>query len=448
MQIFTRERDFYKNVLQISVPIVAQSLISIGVNMMDTIMLGKYGEYQLSGSSLANEFIGIFQILCMGLGYGAAVLTAQYWGSQNKKDLKIIVTIMIRIGFVIALLFTTATLLFPGRIMRFYTTDTKVIENGIRYLMVSAFSFFPTGVSLTLTAILRSAREVKAPLVISSISFGINVLANWIFIFGNLGAPELQIAGAALGTLISRLFEAGAILVIFFYKDQRIQYRGKDLLCKCRGSIPTYVRYCVPVLISDTLLGLGNTMVSVVMGHIGASFVAANAIVAQVTRMSTVFTQGVSSASSVMIGNTLGTGDRKRTYKQSTTFWGLGLVIGILAAGVILIFCPILIEQFQVTEETRDIAYELTNAIALMIVFQSLQSILTKGILRGGGDTTFLMFADIFFLWAVSVPLGYVTGITLHCSAFVVYIALKTDWIIKTILCTVRLFRGKWMKKI
>lgn len=447
MKVFVREKDFYKSVIHIAAPVVLQNLISIGVNMMDTIMLGRYGEFQLSGSSLGNEFIAVFQIFCMGLGYGAAVLTAQYWGCQKKRDMKKIISIMLRICIAVSVIFSMITLMFPAVIMRCYASDTKIITYGIKYLRISAFTFLPTGLTLTLTAVLRSAREVKAPFIISSVSFGINLFANWIFIFGNMGAPELQIEGAALGTLIARLFEAGAVLFVVFYKDDKIGYRIKDLFGRCGDKIPVYIRYCVPVIISDFLLAIGNTLVSVIIGHIGAAFVAANAIMAQVMRMSTVFTQGVSSASSVMIGNTLGTGDKKKTYEQGMTFWGLGIVIGILAALVILISSPFLINRFEITDETRKIAFELMFAVAFMIVFQSLQSILTKGILRGGGDTRFLMVADILFLWLLSVPLGYFTGIRLHCSAFIVYVSLKSDWVLKSILCTIRLIRGKWMQR-
>jgi len=446
-QIFVRDKEFYGNIVKIAVPIVLQSLITIGVNMMDTMMLGNYGEYQLSGASLANEFIAIYQIMCMGLGYGAAVLTSQFWGNQDIPALKKVVTIMLRIGFTVSCIFNIITFVAPGAIMRIYAEDALIIENGIKYFRISAFTFIPMGISLTLTAILRSVREVKGPLYISIIAFFVNIFFNWVFIFGNLGAPEMQVAGAALGTLIARIFEAGATLFIILKLDQKIKYKIKDFFEPCADMFRLYLKFCVPVLISDTLLALGNSAVSIVMGHMGASFVAANAIVAQTTRMSTVFTQGVSSSASVLTGNTLGSGDREKTYRQGITFWALGIIIGLFAAVVFLAISPLIISQFKITEETVEVAYKLMFAASLMIVFQSMQSMLTKGILRGGGDTKFLMVGDILFLWIVSVPLGYVTGLVWHMDAFWVYSALKADWVIKSLLCTWRLFSKKWMKQ-
>mgnify|MGYP003290188122 CR=1 FL=1 len=279
MQLFVRDKQFYRTVVKIAVPVVLQSLITIGVNMMDTLMLGKYGEFQLSGSSLANEFINIFQIMCMGMGYGAAVLTAQYWGQKHITGLKKIVTIMLRVCLCISMLFTLATICFPGQIMRIYANDSNVIKNGIRYFEISAFTFIPTGISLTLTAIMRSVREVKFPLIVSILTFFVNIFFNWMFIFGKLGAPELQIVGAAIGTLIARLFEASMIGGYFFFKDKKIQYRIRDFFGNCREYYGKYIRFCVPVLISDSLLGFGNTAVSIIIGHLGPSFTAANAII-------------------------------------------------------------------------------------------------------------------------------------------------------------------------
>ncbi|MBR6380089.1 MAG: MATE family efflux transporter [Lachnospiraceae bacterium] len=445
-ELWVKDREFYRSTFRIGLPIVFQGMITIGVNMADTMMLGQLGEIPLAGSSLANEFINIFMIMCMGMGYGAAVLTATYWGSGDRMSLKKVMTIMLRICMCISLIFTCAALAFPGQIMSVFSSDPLIIESGSQYFRISAFTFVPMGLSLTLTAVLRSVRETRFPLYMAVIALFTNVFFNWVFIFGHLGAPRMEIRGAALGTLLSRLIETLCFLIYLFRVDQKIEYRVRDLFLRCRDLVGNYIRYCIPVLISDTLLGLGNSMTAVIMGHIGASFVAANAIIAQVVRLSTVFNQGISSAASVITGNTIGAGKRELARDQGRTFWCMSIVIGILAALVILGASPLVISTFRITEETRTVAAELMWAVALMVVFQTLQSLLTKGVLRGGGDTRFLMVADILFLWCLSIPLGYFTGIVAGCTPFVIYCALKADWAVKSVICSVRLFRGKWIK--
>ena len=447
-RLFVKEKSFYKLILSIAVPVVLQNMITIGVNIMDTLMLGNYGEIQLSASSLANEFINIYHIMCMGMSMGAAVLTAQYYGAGNNPSLKKIVTIVLRMGLVIAAAFTVVTLLFPEELMRLYTPDEAVIEKGVLYFRISAVTYVLLGVSLILTNILRTVHQVRFPLVLSIVTFFVNVFFNWVFIYGRLGAPEMQIEGAALGTVIARLVECGSLVTYFFVFDKRIGYRIKDLFMKCGDHVRVYITYAIPVMVSDTLLALGNSAVSIIMGHIGASFVAANSIISQTVRLSTVFNQGLSSASSVITGNTLGKGERDKAYHQGVTFLCLSILIGLAAAVIILLISPLLVESFNITQETKDIAYQLMASVSVMMVFQTVQSVLTKGVLRGGGDTRFLMLADILFLWLASIPLGYLCGLVWYLSPFWIYAALKIDWVIKSVWCIFRLRSKKWIRVV
>lgn len=445
-KLFVKDRQFYKTALMLALPIVLQNMITIGVNIMDTVMLGSYGEIQLSGSSLANEFINIFHILCMGMGCGAAVLTAQFWGKKDLRSLKYSVTIMMRICLTLAVLFTVVTVVAPSFIMSIFTDDPAVIEKGRIYFLWSAPTYLLMGISLTLTLILRSVRKVMVPLWTSIICFFVNIFFNWVFIFGNLGAPEMQIAGAALGTLIARVVETAIIGIYVLAVDKNIGFRIRDLFGSCGGLLPTYLKYSIPVLISDGMLALGNTMVSVIIGHISTEYVAANAIIATIVRLSTVFTQGLGQASSVMTGNALGQKETEKAYRQGVTFVTLSFLIGLFAAGVILALSPFIIGLYNIEDTTREIAHQLMYAVSIMIVFQSSQSMLTKGVLRGGGDTKFLMIADVAFLWIASVPLGALCGLVWHLSPFIIYIALKIDWAIKSFICLFRLKSKKWIR--
>lgn len=238
LKIYIGTQEFYKRVGIIAVPIALQSLISIGVNMMDTVMLGALGEVALSASSLANQFINIYHICCMGIGMGASVMVARFWGMHDSHSLKQSITIMLRLCIVFGLLFMMATILAPGALMRIYTPDQNIIGQGIRYFNWSVPSYLLLGLSLTCTIVLRSVGKAKIPLICSSISFMANLFFNWVFIFGHLGAPRMEIAGAALGTLLARAIEFSTIAVYFFQKDKNIGYRVKDLFMDCRGLVP------------------------------------------------------------------------------------------------------------------------------------------------------------------------------------------------------------------
>ena len=444
-KLFVKDKGFYKTVWLLALPVVLQNMITIGVNMLDTIMLGAYGEIQLSGASLANEFISLYQILCLGIGGGAAVLTSQYWGAGDVKAVRRVIVLMLRISLTLGALFMFATLVIPDTIMRIYADEQPVIDAGVTYFRISAPTFLLMGLIVPATVVLRSVRQVKLPLVASIISFGANLVLNYVLIFGKLGFPEMQIAGAALATVLARVIEAGIIVVYLFKVDRKVGLKLRDMLMKCGDMIRPYFKYSVPVIVSDFLLGLGNTMVSVVIGHMGSSFVSANAIIAQMTRLSTVANQGISNAGGVMTGNTLGEGDTDKAYRQGVTFLMLSLLMGIFAAVIILVVCPPVIDAYNITQETRDIAFQLMYSMAIMVVFQATQSMLTKGVLRNGGDTRFLMVADIAFMWLASIPLGYLAGYVWHMSPFWIYALLKIDYIIKTVWCTIRLKNKTWM---
>lgn len=425
------DKHFYKQVAAIALPISAQSLITIGVNMTDTVMLGKLGETALSASALANQFISIFQICCMGIGMGASVLTSRFWGMQDKHSLRKAVTIMLRLCFVFGLAFTLATVITPDGLMRIYTNDPEIIQAGASYFRWSIPCYWLLGFSLTCTIVLRSVGQVRLPLICSICAFFINVFFNYMFIFGAFGAPRMEVAGAALGTVIARVFEFCFICGYFLFVDKRVGYRLKHLAMKCRDLVGDYLSISIPVLVSDTLLGLGNSAVAMVMGRVGATFVAANSITTVTQQLSTVFIQGIGNASSIITGHTLGQGELDKAQRQGFTFLGLGFVVGLLGGLLIMIISGPVISFYDITAETKGIAEQLMIAVGFIVIFQSMNSILTKGVLRGGGDTKFLMVADILFLWVASVPLGALAGLVWHMPAFWIYTFLKIDQIIK-----------------
>ena len=452
--------QFYKRVFALALPIAAQSLITIGVNMLDTMMVGSLGDDPLSATSLANSFISIYQIFCMGLGMGASVLVSRYWGMKNSaKDetdaesasraLKQTVCLMLRLTVILATVFALATLFIPDMIMRTYTDDASIISFGVRYFRYSIVTYYFVGISLVTTIVLRSVGQVVLPLVVSIGAFFVNLSMNYILIFGKFGAPRMEVAGAALGTLLSRVFELIFIMGYLLFIDKKILFRIKDFLMQTGSLLKEYIRISIPVLISDAILAIGNNSVAMVIGHLGSTFVAANAITSVTQQLSSVVISGVSQAGAIVTGITLGEGNREKTMRQGYHFFGLGRVLGLISAGFVFIFSGSIIGYYKnVSPETVKIAKQLMDAICLIIVFQGTNSIMTKGVLRGGGDTKILMVADNVFLWVLSIPLGCLAGFVFHLPAFWIYVALKADDIVKTVWCVGRLKSEKWIKKI
>ena len=458
MKLYKRNAAFYKNVFVLGFPIALQTLVTVFVGMLDNIMLVNLSQDAFSAASLANAYVMIFQIFCMGLGMGASVLVSRYYGmkkantdvEQADKALKQTVCLMFRLMLLFATIFALGTLLLPKLIMQSYTDTTELIPLGMTYLRYSTMTFFFLGISLVTAIVLRSVGQSRFPLYSSIAALFINLGGNYLLIFGHFGAPKMGIAGAAIATLLARIFEAMADVIYLLVIDKKIGFRLHHIFMNTRSLLREYFRVCIPVLVSDAILAFGSNSITMVIGHLGGDFVAANSITTVTQQLSTVVIQGVCQSGAIITGQTLGHGQREKAEEQGWLFLGLGFALGFLSALFIFFTKTPVITIYgeNPTPETVRIAYELLNAISLIIIFQATNSIMTKGVLRGGGDTKMLMLADNIFLWVLALPLGMLAGFVLHLPAFWIYFCLKSDQIAKTIWCVLRLRSRKWIKKI
>lgn len=448
MQLLIKDKNFYKRILSIGVPISLQSLITFSVSMTDTMMLGSLGEITLSAASLANQFCFIFLVINFGLGGGSGVLTGQFWGQKDIKSINKTISILFKISLAFAVVFLLLAQIMPEKIMSVYTQESGVIEQGASYLKIISLSFIMQGIVTTATIILRTVGAVQVGLIASSLSFLVNICLNYIFIFGKLGLPALGIKGAAIATLTARIIEFTVVTVYLLKFDKKLKFKLKFILSTDKNILSKYIKVGLPVLVSDIILVLGLNMLSVIMGRMGSDMVAANSISNIVTQFTMVFLQGVSSSSSVIIGNTVGEGDLKSAQERGVTFLVLSIILGLLGSVIILSLKYVIVNFYNVSDATKEIAYSLMSATSFIIIFSSVSGILTKGVLRAGGDTKFLMIADVLFLWVISIPLGYISGIVLGMPPGIVFIALKLDEIIKSLWCTGRLLSKKWIKRV
>ena len=434
--------------LSLSLPLAGQQVITAGVNMMDTIMLGYVSELALAAANIGTQVHIMFTFISLGTGTGTSTMAARYWGAKDMVSLKKASTLALRFILVLGVVYTLLVALFPHAVLRILTNDEIVIAEGIYYLNWSVPCYLLLGITTVVTCILRNIGHVRLPLYTSIGAFFVNVFFNWVFIFGRLGAPERGIAGAALGTTISLAVEFVVICGYMFFRDRVLAYRIRDLFSKCSDLLREFMKITVPSIISDVLLGLGNSLTIAVGGRISQAFMSGISITSVVQQGIIIFTSAMGQSSQMIIGNTLGEGKKKETQVQAYTFMLIAFGLGIASGVLILLFMPAIIASYQLSEGTSQVARQLLYAQAIMAVTMIPASVGGKGILRGGGDTRFLMVADVLFLWVVSVPLGYLAGVVWGWSPFIIFILLRIDHLLKTILFLIRIRSGKWVKKI
>ncbi|MGB4438950.1 MAG: MATE family efflux transporter, partial [Sedimentibacter sp.] len=214
-----KDNVFLTTLFVIAFPVVIQNIISIGLNMVDTVMVSGLGEYAISAVGLANRIYFIFTTICFGIYSGASIFIAQYWGAKDKDSIKKVFGIDIIIGSVLSIIFSLAVFLFREQIMRIFIDDVQVIELGSKYLKIVSFSYFFTAISFAFSFNSRAIHKLKMPTIINAIALLINTFINYLLITGNFGFPALGVEGAAVATLIARVFEFIALL-FFIYKDK------------------------------------------------------------------------------------------------------------------------------------------------------------------------------------------------------------------------------------
>lgn len=446
-QKLNKNKDFYKTVAAITIPIALQNIISYGVNLMDTVMLGRLGEIALSATSLANQVFFMFTLLIFGIGGGAVVLCSQYWGNRNIKSIQKITTIVLKIAFVVSLLFSLMLLFLPKEVMTIFSSDAKVIKAGTSYLRVLSISYLFYGLTSTFLVILRSVETVKICLKVYILSFIVNIIFNYIFIFGKLGAPALGVTGAAVGTLIARMVEFIIIIIYMLKFENKIFYRPHMIKFKDKDLLRDMIRYGMPVICNELLWGIGISIHAIILGHLSSDVVAANSICNVLYQMSTSFILGVANASSVVIGKTVGAGDKERAVSQKNKLLFIYFLLGIITASVLLLIKNPIISIYNIEDTTKNIANNLMYIYAFHILFQAFTSPIIAGVLRGGGDTKFAAIIDVLFLWLL-LPIGFIAAFKFNLNPILVLLLLRFETPIKTVFCLWRLKGNKWINII
>lgn len=432
----------------IAVPITLQSLITFAINMMDTVMVGQLGEIPLSAVSISGQIFFVTTILCFGISGGGAVLTSQYWGKNDKEAVSKTLSLILKINIIMGIIVMLLSIMIPGTLLRLYNNDARVIEEGISYLKIAALMYPMFCITTGIAIIFRTVSQIKISVIANCAAFVLNVFFNWVLIFGYLGMPKLGLKGAAIATVIARFVECIIMVSYLLFKDKKIKFKINQLFKFDKLIFKQYLKSGINILISDAILVAGLTSLTMILGRLGPEMIAANSICSIVIQLSTITISGIGNSGLVIIGNTIGEGNVERAKKLSKKFLIISIITGIVAAFIISVTKYIAVDFYNVGQTTKDIAYELMDGAAFIVIFQVPAIVLTKGILRGGGDTKFLLLADVIFLWILSIPLGMIAAFWLKLSPALIYICLKSDEIIKSIWCTFRMFGNKWIKDV
>jgi len=441
--------DFYRRVAVLVIPLALQNLINVGLPAADVFMLGRVSEEVLAGAAIANQIQMIMILFLFGLGSGLTVLAAQYWGKRDIKTIEKILAMGIKTSIGIALIFTIAAIAIPYQLIGIFTDDMVVISYGVQYIQIVALSYVFMGFTMSYLLIMRSAEKVVVATVIYTCSLTLNIILNALLIFGLWGIfPAMGIVGAAIGTVIARVFEVVLIFGYAKFINKQIKVRLRYFRKSDKVLRKDFIRYAIPVVINEGVWGLAVAANTAILGHMSSSAIAANSAAQVIRQLSQVATFGLAGATAIYVGKTIGEQKLIEAKAYARKFTQLSVISGAIGGVLILITSPFIISMLNFDDGARAYLQIMLIVMSYFVVAQAYNATMIVGTFRAGGDTRFGIYADFFTMWTGSLAMAFVASRFLGLGVPVVYILLMSDELIKIPVTTIRYKSYKWLKNV
>lgn len=441
---------FYGQIVKLVTPIVLQNLLSAAVSSSDVIMLNFVGQSAISAVSLAGQYAHILFMVFYGLGTGATMLCAQYFGKKDFRAIEVVQGIALRFSLIVALAFAVLALTVPEYMMLIFTDDQDLIQLGAKYIRILSVCYLCWGVTEVYISILRSVGRVAVGTVLNSVAVGLNLVLNAVFIFGWLGAPKMGVEGVALATSLSRLVELGLCFVVSA-RSKQVKLRLGAIFVNNKTLFRDFIRLSLPAMANDVVWGLAFSVYSVIIGHLGNDAVAANSLATVVRNFGTILCFGLASAGGILLGQKIGEGKLEEARADGRRLLWLTVAAGAVGGLIILAARPFVLMYAG----SGDFTQTALGYLGVMLLINSyyvmgaaVNTTLIAGAFRAGGDSRFGLICDVIDMWVYAVPLGFLAAFVFKLPVLWVYFLLCTDEFVKWPWVIKHYRSGKWLKNI
>lgn len=440
-------KEFYRNLIRISLPIALQSLMLALVAACDALMLGRVAQAQMTAVSLATQIQFVQNMFLSAATAAGAILGAQYWGKGDKRTLEDIFDLMLMFCGIVSIMFFLACELCPGALMSIYAGDPELIRIGSSYLRIAGWSYLITGVSQCYLTIMKVTENVKAGALISSAAVVINIVFNAVLIFGLFRLPAMEARGAALATTIARVIEL-AICLLVSTKSTYIRPALSRMFGISKDLVKDFFRQCLPLMGGGLCWGVGFTSYTAIMGHMGVDAAAANSVAAVVRDLVCCMCNGIGSAAGIIVGNELGAGRLEVGKKYGIRLTKISFVIGFISMGIVLAVSPLVVNGVILTDQARAYLTWMMVIMSFYMIGRCVNTVTINGVLDGGGDTIFDLYSLIVSMWMIAIPLALCGAFVFHWSPLAVYACTCLDEVGKIPWVMIRLRKYKWVKDL
>lgn len=442
-----KKDDFYRQMFKLAIPIIIQNLLSAAVNSSDVIMLNYVGQSAISAVSLAANYSNILFMVYYGLGTGASLLCAQYFGKKNMQAIHAVEGIALRFSLAISALVALAAFTMPQRMLLLFTSDQELIAIGSSYIRIMGITYLCWGVTEIYLAILRSIGRVTISMTLNMLAFGLNILLNAVFIFGLFGAPKLGVTGVAIATASSRLIQLIAcVIVSLLSKD--VKLNPAYMFIRSKTLLNDFVHLSLPALGNDLSWSVAFSMYSVILGHLGTEAVAANSLVTVVRNVGSVFCFAIASAGTILLGRVMGQGELEKSKSYASRMLKMTVVAGAVGGVIVLAVTPFVLRFASLNDTAMHYLEYMLLINSYYIMGSAVNTALIAGVFRAGGDTKFGLICDTIDMWVYAVPLGFFAAFVLKLPVLWVYFLLCTDEFVKWPWVFRHYRQGKWAQNI
>ena len=440
-----RKRSLRKEIVRLALPIALQQFMTALVGACDAIMLGKLSQDAMSAVSLATQVTFVFNLFMFAFMAGENMFVAQYYGKGDYTGISQVFSLVTKICGCIAVVFLAGALFFPEQLMRILTNEETLIVLGSEYLRVIGISYVFSGIAQTFLAIMKNCGAVNMSTLINGVMVILNIVLNAVFIFGLSGFPKMGIKGAALATVLATvvqfLWSVGYVLC----RIRAVKFSLRSCEKKLFGR---FWQKTVPLLINNLAWGIGFSMYSVIMGHLGTDAVAANGIANISKNLVVCFCLGLGNAGSIIVGNRLGADRLQEAKEAGGTLTRTAIIAGVVSGLVLIALSPFITKMVDLTPTARGYLQKMLLICSYYIAGKSVNCMTIGGIFAAGGDSKFGMLCDSVTLWCITVPLGCICAFILKLPVMVVYFVLNLDEIIKLPVVYKHYKKYKWIKNL
>lgn len=442
-----KKDDFYRQMFKLAIPIIIQNLLSAAVNSSDVIMLNYVGQSAISAVSLAANYSNILFMVYYGLGTGASLLCAQYFGKKNMQAIHAVEGIALRFSLAISALVALAAFTMPQRMLLLFTSDQELIAIGSSYIRIMGITYLCWGVTEIYLAILRSIGRVTISMTLNMLAFGLNILLNAVFIFGLFGAPKLGVTGVAIATASSRLIQLIAcVIVSLLSKD--VKLNPAYMFIRSKTLLNDFVHLSLPALGNDLSWSVAFSMYSVILGHLGTEAVAANSLVTVVRNVGSVFCFAIASAGTILLGRVMGQEELEKSKSYASRMLKMTVVAGAVGGVIVLAVTPFVLRFASLNDTAMHYLEYMLLINSYYIMGSAVNTALIAGVFRAGGDTKFGLICDTIDMWVYAVPLGFFAAFVLKLPVLWVYFLLCTDEFVKWPWVIRHYRKREWAKNI